>query len=284
MLTGYRRHCLLTVLLLAAGMVVGVNACEEEGGNRPPKIVSGISVPTGTVRAGERIQLRVISATDPDGDALTYTWEALKGRVEPSGPSADPVTIYTAPLVAQQDSVTVTVSDGKGGTSTDTIGFTVVVAVGTPSPSPVGPRPSPTGTPSPGTATPTVPASVEITEPADGGTVEHKTQVGGTVADLALGRDIWVFVQPHLAPQFHPQPKAITNREKGEWWATAYFGTSPSTNIGEQFEVIVTVADRGGSQAIEDYLRQAEQTGSWPGLAFLPDGVEMYDQITVTRG
>jgi hypothetical protein len=122
---------------------------------------------------------------------------------------------------------------------------------------------------------------VEITEPLDGETVEHITQVRGTFADVPADRNIWVVVQPHLAPQFHPQPKAIMNRPKSEWWATAYFGESSSTSIGEQFEVIVVLADAEGSQAFEDYLRQAEQAGSYKGLAFLPDGVESYDQMIV---
>ena len=292
MLTGYRKYCLLAVISLAVGLIVGVNACEDGGGNRPPKIVSGISAPRPIVVPGERIQLRVISATDPDGDTITYTWKANRGTVEPSGPSAASAATYTAPSELGDDKVTVTVSDGKGGTATDAIKFTVVVggetpspvATGTPTPTPAAVPSQSTAMPSQRTATPTVVPSVEITEPVDGGTVEYITNVRGTFANVPADRDIWVVVQPHLAPQFHPQPRAIIDRPKGEWWATAYFGASPSTNIGEKFDVIVVLADADGSQAFKDYLSQVEQTGSKKGLAFLPDGVESYDHITVTRG
>jgi hypothetical protein len=91
-----------------------------------------------------------------------------------------------------------------------------------------------------------------------------------------------LIVQPHLAPTFHPQ-NAPAIASDGEWSAIVYFGESPSRNIGERFELIAISANEEGSRAIAAYLEQAAEDGSFPGLAFLPEGTELQDQITVTR-
>ncbi|MFP5502546.1 MAG: Ig-like domain-containing protein [Candidatus Sericytochromatia bacterium] len=70
-----------------------------------------------------------VSASDPDGDALTYTWSAEYGTVEGDGARAT----YRGsggynPYERIDDTVTVVVSDGRGGTVTET--FTVDLYVG----------------------------------------------------------------------------------------------------------------------------------------------------------
>lgn len=58
-------------------------------------------------------------ATDPDGDAITYSWQGTVGTVQSSGLMA----IWTVPAVngsLQRGSLTVTASDGRGGTATFT--------------------------------------------------------------------------------------------------------------------------------------------------------------------
>lgn len=257
---------LVSLALAVLSVVVGACGGNGEGVNLPPIIVSGISLPTGTVEAGERISLQVIRITDPDGDPVTYTWSARFGTVDPVGPTQAPTTEYTAPEFAGDESVTVIVSDGRGGVTTDAIEFQIVVAAAENTPTPPGPTPT-----------------VEITNPTDGGEVVHSTQVRGTSSNISPDQDIWLVVQPHLAPQFHPQPGPVAQGQDGEWIGTAFFGESPSRNIGEGFELIVVLATREASQAFREYLDQSSRTGSFPGLAFLLDGTEIEDQITVTR-
>jgi hypothetical protein len=55
-------------------------------------------------------------ASDPDGDALRYTFTATGGRVSGSGPNA---TLDLAGLPPGYYTVTVTVEDGRGGVSSD---------------------------------------------------------------------------------------------------------------------------------------------------------------------
>ncbi len=88
--------------------------------NHPPVVDAGPNV---TVDENGTIQL-TCSATDPDGDALTYYWTVENGR----GILGDPRvlhTTYTAPEVNSCDGedvvLTLTVTDSCGASSTDTL-------------------------------------------------------------------------------------------------------------------------------------------------------------------
>jgi peptidoglycan-associated lipoprotein len=63
------------------------------------------------------------TASDPDGDPLTYRWAAPQGTL--ANP-AERQTIWTAPQQEGTVPVTVTVNDGKGGTASATTNIQVV--------------------------------------------------------------------------------------------------------------------------------------------------------------
>jgi hypothetical protein len=255
-------------LLLSAALVAMLGltalACEDAlEGNLPPEIVSGVSMTTGTVRTGETMELRVLEARDPDGDQIAFQWEAERGTIEPAGPTMESLAKYTAPPEPGEDTIIVVASDGRGGKATVYVMVMVVSET------------EPTSTPAP---TP----FAEITSPSDGARVYHETRVSGDFRNLSQDQDIWVMVQPHLSPQFHPQENAVKTAD-GQWFADAYFGEQPSSNVGERFELIIVAATQETSQAFLDYLAEAKETGSFPGLAFLPEGATILDQITVER-
>ena len=88
--------------------------------NRAPTVTASCS--PCTVESGQPTSLRA-TASDPDGDALTYRWTAAQGTFS-SASAAN--TMWTAPLQPGTVTATVTVDDGRGGTSTGTAALQVV--------------------------------------------------------------------------------------------------------------------------------------------------------------
>ncbi len=60
------------------------------------------------------------TASDPDGDVLSYNWSANGGNISGTGPEV----IWTAPEEVGMYDITVVVDDGRGGEATGSIALT----------------------------------------------------------------------------------------------------------------------------------------------------------------
>ena len=87
--------------------------------NRPP-VVKAQCDPC-TVEVGRNSTVTA-TASDPDGDMLTYRWTTPQGTL---ATPAERQTLWTAPQQEGTVPVTVTVDDGRGGTASDTVNITV---------------------------------------------------------------------------------------------------------------------------------------------------------------
>jgi hypothetical protein len=76
-----------------------------------------------TVEIGQTTALSA-TATDADGDTLTYQWTAASGTFSNATAAT---TVWTAPIQAGSVTATVTVEDGRGGSTTGTAGLQVVL-------------------------------------------------------------------------------------------------------------------------------------------------------------
>jgi outer membrane protein OmpA-like peptidoglycan-associated protein/opacity protein-like surface antigen len=90
--------------------------------NRPPTIACSAS--RMSVTAGEPVEI-MATASDPDNDPLTFSWNASAGRIEGSGSS---VEFQTASLSPGSYTITGHVDDGRTGTADCTLNIEVQAA------------------------------------------------------------------------------------------------------------------------------------------------------------
>ncbi len=101
----------LAVMFLTCGLVLMVG-CDQM--NHGPIIQNIAADPADPVQPGGSVVLTV-TATDEDGDPLTYTWTAATGTLSSTAGSS---VTWTAPNAAAICTVAVVCSDGKEGTDT----------------------------------------------------------------------------------------------------------------------------------------------------------------------
>jgi hypothetical protein len=87
--------------------------------NNNPQISSLTATPASVVTGGNST-IRC-TASDPDGDTLTYSWTYSGGSISGTGSAIT----WTAPSTAGTYTVTAIVSDGKGGTATRSVSIAV---------------------------------------------------------------------------------------------------------------------------------------------------------------
>ena len=79
----------------------------DPSGNEPPEIIA-LTTSDSIVSLNETIDI-TCEAVDPDGDELTYSWEASEGVIEGSGS----IVAWTAPAALGTCGITCTVSDNE---------------------------------------------------------------------------------------------------------------------------------------------------------------------------
>jgi hypothetical protein len=99
-------------------------SCDIQVANTPPVIASlapssSIVLPSGSCTV-------TCTASDADGDALTYTWSTTGGAISGTGSTIT----WTAPATEGTYNISVSVSDGKGGTDSDSCTITVETRYG----------------------------------------------------------------------------------------------------------------------------------------------------------
>ena len=113
------------LLAIMAGVLLTALSCTTVT-NRLP-IITGVEAEAEWVAPSDGLQI-TCTASDPDGDGLSYEWMATGGDISGTGAAA----AWTAPEEVGVYDITVVVDDGRGGKDT---GFVTVIASNGPPPS-----------------------------------------------------------------------------------------------------------------------------------------------------
>ena len=172
---------------------VGVDVAPPQATNNSPVLSSGPSTSAATINSQQFVNLSV-SASDPDGDTLTYSWS--QSPASPVGTfSSSTVTNpkWTAPAVTTDTTfqLRVIVSDGKGGTVGGSVAVTVIAPANRPPTISQAPQASPTSV----TGSAPVQLSVAASDP-DGDTLTYAwtqtpTSPAGTFNNASAANPTW---------------------------------------------------------------------------------------------
>lgn len=122
---------------------------------------------------------------------------------------------------------------------------------------------------------------VRITYPSDGATVEIREMIKGTSQNIPKEQVIWIVVYPQVIGRYYPQNDPADVQANGDWSSLAFIGIEE--DVGKKFDTIAVLADKKAQDAFNDYLVQAKDKKTWPGLGKLPNGAMIHDRITATR-
>jgi hypothetical protein len=115
---GKNRH--LVVVLIAVAIVLFLaSSCAAPANNEPA--IDSLEAEAEQVAPLDTTEL-VCTASDPDGDELSYIWSASGGQISGGGASAT----WTAPASEGSYNVTVKVIDGLGGEAIESVSITVM--------------------------------------------------------------------------------------------------------------------------------------------------------------
>ena len=140
------------------------------------------------------------------------------------------------------------------------------------------PRPTPTPSVSP---TPTPATGLKITQPAAGTSVDQTEMVRGTSQRIPGGQLVWVVWFVHKVGRYYPQNNSADIQANGDWASVTYIGVAK--DVGLKFDVLAVLVDKEGQGAFNRYLAEARDKNNYPGLERLPNGVTIYDRVSVTR-
>jgi len=122
---------------------------------------------------------------------------------------------------------------------------------------------------------------VTITYPSDGAPVEIREMIQGTSERIPEGQLLWIIVYSQMAGRYYPQNDVGAVQANGDWSSLAVIGIEE--DVGRKFDIVAVLAGKEAQDAFNAYLAQSKDQKKWLGLERLPNGVAIYDRITVTR-
>jgi hypothetical protein len=118
-----KKRCLAIMAVMMATVLFLASSCTEPGNHEP--IIASLQAEAQQTTPSSSVQV-TCTASDPDGDELSYIWSATGGEISGAGAAVT----WTAPPSEGSYDITVTVTDGQGGQITDQV--TIIVRANEP--------------------------------------------------------------------------------------------------------------------------------------------------------
>lgn len=112
------------------------------------------------------------------------------------------------------------------------------------------------------------------------GTVPREMTASGTARDVPEGHSVFLLVE---IGRHYPQGPLLQLLPDGTWSRVVRFGQPGDSN--QRFNLHLVEAGPAGTATLNTYLRRAQETGEFPGIAAnaIPSDVKFLDSVAVTR-
>lgn len=122
---------------------------------------------------------------------------------------------------------------------------------------------------------------IKITSPLNGTQVDIVTDIEGTGKNIPNDKFLWIIVSPHKTNDYHPAVEVT--RQSGDYYFEVSVTIGTTRTVGDKYDILTVLADNKSHEEFKTYLDTADKNQIWPGMKHLPDGVKVYDRVTVIR-
>jgi PGF-pre-PGF domain-containing protein len=121
---------------------------------------------------------------------------------------------------------------------------------------------------------------INITYPSNATSVNMQETVTGTAKNIPSEYKVWILVHPLATTKLYPQNGNV-NIINGKWLIP--IGIGDKGNAGETFEIMAVLANQKAHEELTNYINTGKNTSNWPGIDSIPDGANVYYDVTVIR-
>jgi len=128
---------------------------------------------------------------------------------------------------------------------------------------------------------------IEITSPREDADVRHTEIVKGTAYHVPHDKYLWIVIHNVDGNRYYPQegrPETVASTYR--WRSRTLFGKKTGDlNVNEKFDIIPALADKNAHDFFTKYIEESKREEHKAGLGKedIPDGVTLYDSVTVIR-
>ena len=125
--------------------------------------------------------------------------------------------------------------------------------------------------------------NVEITFPNKEQGVNHTLTITGISRSIPEEQELWAVVCVPEIRRYYPMSPHVVPKANGNWETPVTLG-NPNDTPGDKFIIYAILANQTATNEINAWITQSQNDGTGEqGMANLPAGVTIYDEVNVVR-